>query len=749
MGVRSVGLYLTWGTVVWLASCGGSGAANHQNGAGSAGEALEAGAAGQGAAEGGAADASAGAAGAGRDSGGADSANSGGAADVAGAGGADYLAAGAAGVSGSGGAGPEPLPGSETFTPDGIVEVRLTLPANVWTSLEEHGNNESYVGAAAAVSLNGGSAQTFAKLGVRHKGAYSLHHCWDDFGGVRSHLKDCAKISYKLKFDEYDRNGSFDGLTSLNLHAGSNDDTKLRELVAYQTFRDAGVDAPRATPARLYINGEFQGIFIAVEEVDDRYAVAHFSSGPGGNLYKEVWPNALLSDDELTAALETNKKPANISDIRAFAHDVAETTPEDFDADVARHVDLEQLLRYIAVDRELRNWDGITAFYSPLTPHNFYWYHHPGPRGRFQLIPWDLDNTLGAFDPYMYPEQWMMVAPVPDLNSKPLNCFPRTVWEPNSNVAITPPRCDKFLDLLMRNHWQELVSVGTALRAGALSPASMLAITTHYRARIADIVAEDPTLDAEAWAVAVDGFSDILSDAASDFDAFMAGGLIEETVAVDPDAPTQEELELPTLDEGLHVGGITNFEFDPAPAATVPVGVEAFGDPLAVFSPSWSTKNPLSGKADARLDFTFHQGPEAYDEWVNLGIFSGEVDVSAYERVVVWLASDIERQIRIRVMSPAYDDTFGGIWSEFGVEERVGPTPRPVTVPFNRLEYPSWARVWTDTQGFPGADAEALALVLSRFNGLMFVPAPTRDASGELLSKSETGYLRVDNIYFR
>jgi hypothetical protein len=48
---------------------------------------------------------------------------------------------------------------------------------------------------------------------------------------------------------------------------------------------------------------------------------------------------------------------------------------------------------------------------------------------------------------------------------------------------------------------------------------------------------------------------------------------------------------------------------------------------------------------------------------------------------------------------PAYDDTFGGIWQEFGVERAVDPTPRAV--------------------------------------------------AGELTSPTEAGYLRIDNVYFR
>lgn len=651
---------------------------------------------------------------------------------------------------GSGGDGPESLPGSMAFREDEILDVRLTLDPQVWNELEEHGNREQYVVASGVVRGVHVAPATFAELGVRHKGAWSLHHCWDEFGGVRSYDGECRKLSYKLKFDEYTEGARFDGLKRLNLHAASGDATKLRDLVAYRTFREFGVDAPRAVPARLTINGQFQGLFIAVEDIDGRYVTAHFPEGPNGNLYKEIWPNAALLDSDFEAALETNEDAPDVSDMRAFAEAVGDATPEDFASVLEPFVDIDQLLRYIAVDRALRNWDGIMAFYSPLTPHNFFWYHDDGPGGRFHLIPWDLDNTLWPFDPYMHPEQWVTAPPVPDFNAEPLDCEPRPVWDSLGTTHITPPRCDALLDLLAEQRWERFSEIGARLLQSAFTEVRLSSLTAYYRDRIAAIVADDPTLDAPSWEYAVDDFALIQADAVADFRAFLEQGLSEETDTTDPDEPTQEELDAPTLDGGLHVGGITNFEFESPPAAPEPVGVYAYSDPLAVFGVSWNTMEPLSGTADLLLSFSFNRGPQPYDEWVNLGIASPETDVRGYERIVVWLASDVPRGIRLRIASPAYDDTFGVIWAEFGIDEVVGPAPQALTIPFSSLSYPEWAKAaWAEGQGFTGSDAEALDVILSRFTGLIFGPAATFDEAGELAVEPENGFLRVDNIYFR
>src|SRR5690606_17864992 len=254
---------------------------------------------------------------------------------------------------------------------------------------------------------------------IRHKGSYSLHHCWDENGGVRNYENECAKLSYKLKFSEYDTEGRLDGLKRLNLHGVSGDVSKLHDLIAYQTFRSFGVDAPRAIPARLTINGDVLGLFIAVEAIDGRYTKAHYPEAGDGNLYKETWPSRLLDEEDFIQALETNDDEPDVSDMLAFSAIVEASTGPSFVSDMRGVLDIRHTLRYIAVDRALKNWDGIMAFYEPARPHNFYWYHDDGDPGVFRLIPWDLDNTFWEFDPYMAPEQWATAAPVPDWNVRP------------------------------------------------------------------------------------------------------------------------------------------------------------------------------------------------------------------------------------------------------------------------------------------------------------------------------------------
>jgi hypothetical protein len=210
-------------------------------------------------------------------------------------------------------------------------------------------------------------------------------------------------------------------------------------------------------------------------------------------------------------------------------------------------------------------------------------------------------------------------------------------------------------------------------------------------------------------------------------------------------------VDAPTADEGLHVGGVTNFEFEAAPTTPEPGYTFAYGDSLASYVVSWNQTEPLSGTADLRFDFGFQEQPAQYDEWVGMGLLTSapEVSVTPYSELVFTFATDTARTVRVRLLTPAYDDTWGGIGSEFGVNLAGSASARTVVVPLDSFVYPPWAKdAWTAGQGFLD-EAAALKLALERFNGLVFGPAATLDATGELVSEVERGFLQVDNLYFR
>ena len=158
--------------------------------------------------------------------------------------------------------------------------------------------------------------QILERIAVRFRGDQSIWDCvangqrktgvrYPQFGFGSTDI--CAKFSLKLDFDRLEPNQRLDGLRALNLRSMSKDPTKMHERLGLALFHDMGLVAPRAAHARLFVNGTYWGLFLAVEQIDGRFAASRFPGGGDGNLYKETWPDATFTDERILASLQTNK----------------------------------------------------------------------------------------------------------------------------------------------------------------------------------------------------------------------------------------------------------------------------------------------------------------------------------------------------------------------------------------------------------------------------------------------------------
>ena len=145
------------------------------------------------------------------------------------------------------------------------------------------------------------------------------------------------------------------------------DPSQLHDRLGYWLFKQMGVPSPRAIHAKLYINGEYNGIFSLVEQIDEQFADYHFSGG-AGNIYKEVWPlksnGQVQSDKKFYKGLVTNKtQGVNNNIIKSFAEDIANANNSEIKAVIEDYMEVNQMLSYAVVDRAIRHDDGPFHWY--------------------------------------------------------------------------------------------------------------------------------------------------------------------------------------------------------------------------------------------------------------------------------------------------------------------------------------------------------------------------------------------------
>jgi spore coat protein H len=235
--------------------------------------------------------------------------------------------------------------------------------------------------------------QPFGAIRVRFKGNSSFR-----FAG------SSLKRSLKLDFNDLEKGRTFFGLSKLNLNNNAMDPSQLREALAYQIFRGGGVPAGRTAFAEVYLTvpgkyaKAYAGLYTVVEQVDERFLKARFGSKEGLLLKPDHMPGLPFLGTSWAAYTnqaqpKTAVAQADASRFIEFAKCLNSADDASFGAAVADFVDVDEFLRFLALEGLLANMD------SPLlTGHNYYLYLHPKTR-KLLWIPWDLNEAFGGFNP--------------------------------------------------------------------------------------------------------------------------------------------------------------------------------------------------------------------------------------------------------------------------------------------------------------------------------------------------------------
>ncbi|EDN71387.1 spore coat protein H [Beggiatoa sp. PS] len=244
----------------------------------------------------------------------------------------------------------------------------------------------------AEVFYNG---KQWYRVGIRFKGNSSLQSSWQS---------GTLKLSFKLDFDEFEddypqiKNQRFYGFKKFSLKNNYDDESLMREKVAADVFKNAGVPVSHTAFYTLYIdhgNGpEYFGLYTLVEEVDGTVIDTQFSSDKG-NLYKPEDGSAnfvagTFNTEDFTK--KTNEDDADWSDIialfSALHDDSATTDPATWRANLEAVFDVDGFLKYMAVNGIIQNWDTYGRM-----PHNYYLYNNPD-NNKLTWIPWDNNEAL-------------------------------------------------------------------------------------------------------------------------------------------------------------------------------------------------------------------------------------------------------------------------------------------------------------------------------------------------------------------
>ena len=260
------------------------------------------------------------------------------------------------------------------------ASVTLAVSKENWERLQRN----PFIFTEASVVYNG---KRIDGAGVRYKGNST-------FGGRGPHK------SFKVNLGYFGGTKKLHGQSTLNLHHPFKDPSRVREVVSYALFAEAGIKAPRATHVTLTlrvpgIHADFNlGVYSLVEQVDKKFLGAHYSDNDGdlfkiegmGDPFGESRQRRRGGQREPYEGF-INKEGSSRGPALSYLLDAVRRGD---DSDLEKHLDVKGFLRWLAANHILANLDSYTGM-----GHNGYIYAFE--KNRFTFIPWDMNEAFGKF----------------------------------------------------------------------------------------------------------------------------------------------------------------------------------------------------------------------------------------------------------------------------------------------------------------------------------------------------------------
>lgn len=273
--------------------------------------------------------------------------------------------------------------GELIFDDSYVHEVRITMDSqDFWAQLSDdyQSNYPDVPYRIARATIDG---EIVDSVGIRQKG-FASH-----FGSQGN------KKSLKIDFNHFVSGTKYDGLKKINMNNGFGDPAIQRDKLCYNILDKSGVDVPRTSYAKVYLNDEYWGLYLLVEQVDRTFLKANFSDSDG-NLFKNMsnseldWLGSDTSTYQQIFELKTDPSPEAWNDLVNLMDVINNTDDIIFEEEIKKVFDVDLYLKVLAVDVATGNWDSYIEH-----GRNFYMYQDVDSR-KFNWIPWDYNFALGG-----------------------------------------------------------------------------------------------------------------------------------------------------------------------------------------------------------------------------------------------------------------------------------------------------------------------------------------------------------------
>ncbi|TNE60771.1 MAG: hypothetical protein EP344_06765 [Bacteroidetes bacterium] len=266
-----------------------------------------------------------------------------------------------------------------------LGEIRLTLPGKTWNASLDSMRLYGEGMLLGSVEIDG---VAYDSIGVRFRGNNSYQ-----LGSKRN------PFHIKLNFTHPDQNHQ--GYKSLKLSSALRDPSLVREVLFHEIANEY-MPSPQAGYIKLFVNNEYVGIFVNLENIGDQFLQNHFGSSDNA-LFKAgvAYPPSIEAENckqNIFGSLEYEenvdcylqnfemKSEHGWLQLRELTRVLNRET-----GNIEQILDVDRALWMLALNNVMVNLNSYTG--KPSV--NYYLYQDD--HGRFQPVHWDLNLSFGSF----------------------------------------------------------------------------------------------------------------------------------------------------------------------------------------------------------------------------------------------------------------------------------------------------------------------------------------------------------------
>ena len=217
------------------------------------------------------------------------------------------------------------------------------------------------------------------------------------YKGISSYFLANVKNPMNIKLDYINNGQSIDGYNVLKLSNGFRDPSFIREVLSYEMARQY-MPSPKATYAKVTVNGTLIGLYTCVQSIDDDFTNENFyeRKGPffkvdntGISIPGCFGPLGILEYYSDTNCYQRAYEMESTNDWTQLGY-FLDTLNNHF-TEVENVMDIDRTLWMMAFENLIIGLDG------PINsiPHNFYLFKDNN--GRFSPLLWDMNMAFGTF----------------------------------------------------------------------------------------------------------------------------------------------------------------------------------------------------------------------------------------------------------------------------------------------------------------------------------------------------------------